>query len=162
MIRFLAIILALCVSTPGYAMLDITVMSTTPAALLNALVAHNIVKSDGAGGFVGVLPGVDLTWNSVPNPIVTSIGPPRIMDARKVYLVRLSHESDVDDDDGTVTVPNDPTPRLSRSKLVKWIIANSVAETITGADGKAFHTRRVGTTIWFVLPADAALFGAWQ
>jgi len=153
-------------------MIDITILAANPAALRTALVARGIIKLNADGTYSGALPGVDLTWDTVPNPIVTTLatgtfGQPgytlAVMDNRSVYLLRLSHDSDAADDDGTVTLPTDPTPRYTKSKIVQWVIANSTAVTLTSADGKTYRTRKINAAnIWLVVPADMAAFGAWQ
>lgn len=150
-------------------MIDIVLVTSSPAAVRTALINRGVCISDGAGGIVGAKAGFEFTANTVPNPIVTTLAVgtpgqggyvPPVMDSRKVYLIRLSAAEDTDDDDGINPQVND---RFARSKLVQWVIANSVAETITGADGKTYRTRRVtGNNVWFVIPADASAFGAWQ
>lgn len=143
--------------------IDVVLIASNPAALRTALIARNILKDDGQGNLIGVLPGTEFTVTGIPNPIQATLGPPPTYDTRKVYLLRLSHEADANDDDGSATAQADPTPRYTRSKLVQWVINNSVAETIIGADGATYRTRRhTSNTLWFVVPADMGKFGAWQ
>lgn len=147
-------------------MIDLTIITSTPAVLRDRLIERDILKLDN-GQLVGVRFGTEFTVTGVPNPIVTTLASgifgqvgyvPAVIDARKVYLVRLAHAADANDDDG-VTVGD----RLARSKFVQWVIANSVAETINSADGRTYRTRRhTLNTLWFVIPADAGMFGTWQ
>lgn len=144
-------------------MIDVVLLTTTPAVLRNQLIARNILKDDGQGNLIGVLPGTEFTVTGIPNPIQATLGPPPTYDTRKVYLLRLSHEADANDDDGSATAQADPTPRYTRSKLVQWVMANSTAVTLTGADGTTYRTRQhTSGTLWFVIPADMGKFGAWQ
>lgn len=147
-------------------MMDIVLLTSSPAAVRTALINRGICVSDGAGGIVGAKPGFEFTANSVPNPIITTpaVGNPdddnyvpAVMDARKVYLIRLSHDTDADDDDGTAD-----EDRYTRSRLVQWVVANSTPETIRGADGASYRSRKVGNNVWFIIPDDASAFGAWQ
>jgi hypothetical protein len=143
--------------------IDVVLICSSPAALRTQMINRGILKDDGQGGLVGVLGGTEFTATGIPNPVVATLGPPPTYDTRKVYLLRLSHEADANDDDGSATAQADPTPRYTRSKLVAWVMANSVAETLTGADGVTYRTRRhTSNTLWFVVPADMAKFGAWQ
>lgn len=138
-------------------MIDVVLLTTTPAVLRDRMIERGILQLVN-GNLIGVLPGTEFTVTGVPNPIVATLGPPPTYDARKVYLLRLSHEADANDDDG-VTVGD----RYTRSKLVQWLITNSTAVTLTGADGTIYRTRQhTSGTLWFVIPADAGKFGAWQ
>lgn len=130
-------------------MIDIAFLTSSPANLRTALINRNLIKADSEGGFVGVLPGVDVTWNSVSNPIPA--------DTRKVFLMRLSAASDTADDDGSATQANDPTPRFTRSRLYQYVVANSTPETISG-----YRTYKLSATIWVIDPRDAGPMGAWQ
>ena len=145
--------------------LDIAVVTSTPAALATFLEKRGILQSVN-GQLVGVLPGVEFTVNSVPNLIQTQAAQgtpgqvgydPPVYDTRKVYLVRLSAASDAADDDGSAN-----PDRFTRSKLAQWVVANSTPVTLTSAEGASYQTREVGTTVWVVLPASMARFGAWQ
>lgn len=147
-------------------MISFTLMTSDPAELKTRLVARGILQN-----VAGVVPTFDgLEYVQVPNPIVAvlgAVGPPRVpltMDPRNVYLVKLVRAAETDEMNGDAVNDAQGVPRLLwlRTKLGKWVFANSVAETIAGADGATFRTRRVGTKFWFIRDDDAPAFGVWQ
>jgi len=111
-------------------MISFTILTTTPKELADRLIARGVFKTED-GEYVGVHSGTE--WLEVPNPIIktAAVGTPfepgyvpPVMDPRKVYMVKLAHEAEADDDSGDADDENDDHPRFTRSKLVKWIKAN--------------------------------------
>jgi hypothetical protein len=138
-------------------MISFTILTTTPAVLRDQLIARDVIKEEVQEGqtvLVGVREGLE--WVEVPNPIVTSVGPPRVMDTRRCYLVKLVRAAEDNECEGE---PRDGRALLLRTKLGKWIAANSVPQTLTSADGRSWPSRRVGNNFWAVASDD---FGVWQ
>lgn len=149
--------------------MDITWIAAVPSELRDFLVTRNVIEQISDGDYVGRLPGVEITWNSVPNPLdrrdengdpLDTVVPTIVRNA-KVYLMRLSHEADADDTNGDVPDENDENPRFTRSKLAKWVRDNSTKLTIN-YDGGSFDFFRVTASWGIVHPKDAAMFGEWQ
>jgi hypothetical protein len=141
-------------------MIDLVLLTSTPAAARTFLTGRGLARVED-GQLVGTKPGFE--YAEVPNPVQTTAGDeetPPVMDTRRCFLIRLTHQMAEDDDDGTVPDPEEPDPREVRSRLVKWILANSVATTIVSADGRSWPARRVGSTVWFM--RDRGEFGVWQ
>ena len=142
-------------------MISFTIITSTPAALRDRLIARDVIKEETFTDLDGVtktrLVGVreGLEWAQVPNPIVTSLSP-RVMDTRRCYLVKLVRVAEDFECEGEA---RDERALLLRTKLGKWVAANSVAETLTSADGRSWSSRRVGTNFWLVAADD---FGVWQ
>jgi len=150
-------------------MIDLALLTTAPRDLRDWLVARNIVKVED-GQIVGTLPGFEFTAQGVPNPIQTEAAKgdpndpgyvPPVYDTRKCYLVRLAHDMDAaDDDKDTVVADDDPNPRLSRSRLVKWVKANGAKETLTSASGWSVTAWNIADKVWLV--EAGGRLGAWQ
>lgn len=139
-------------------MISFTVITSTPVVFRNHLVARGIVTLETVDGVpntpVAVRDGLE--WVEIPNPIVTSLGPPRVMDTRRCYLVKMVRAAE---DDECFGETRDARPLLLRTKFGKWVQANSVAATLTSADGLSWPSRRVSSNTWLVASDD---FGIWQ
>lgn len=142
-------------------MISFTIITTTPVVLRNRLIERGIIKEevvDGVTKLVGTRAGTE--WVEVPNPVKASgTGTeldPYVPATQRCYLVKFAHTAK---DDETAGEPQDDRSLLLRTKLGKWIMANSVAFTINSADGRSWPSRRVGTTLWVV---DSPDFGVWQ
>jgi hypothetical protein len=138
-------------------MISFTILTTTPAVLRDQLIARDVINQvtqEGQTVLVGVREGLE--WVEVPNPILTVLGPPAVRDTRRCYLVKLVRAAEDNECEGE---PRDERALLLRTKLGKWIAANSVAETLTSVDGRSWPSRKVGTNFWAVASDD---FGVWQ
>lgn len=156
-------------------MISFTIITSTPAVLRNQLVARDVIKeitiTDPNGStrtkLIGVRQGLE--WIEVANPIKASgtgtPADPYVPDSRHCYLVKLVRAAEANEIDGLIqSDPNESggfTLRslLERTKLGQWILANSVVDTLTSADGRSWPSRRVGTNFWSVISDD---FGVWQ
>lgn len=138
-------------------MISFTIITTTPLVLRNQLVSRGIITLQTVEGVpntpVPVFEGLEYT--EVPNPIITSLAPV-VLDTRRCYLVKLVRAAEDDECTGEA---RDERALLLRTKLGKWVAANSTADTLVSADGRSWPARKVGTTVWLV--ADPA-FGVWQ
>jgi hypothetical protein len=142
-------------------MISFTILTTTPAVLRDQLIARDVIKQvtqEGQTVLVGVREGLE--WIEVPTPIKASGSgtelDPYVADSRRCYLVKLVRTAEDNECEGE---PRDERALLLRTKLGKWIAANSVAETLTSVDGKSWPSRRVGNNFWAVASDD---FGVWQ
>jgi hypothetical protein len=137
-------------------MISFTILTSAVADLRDFLIARNFLKLEN-GVLVGVLPGVEFV--EIPNTIVTSLGPPRVYDPRRCFMVKVSAQAEVDEM-GTDPQAGD---RDGRTKLGKWIVANSAPATVTDATGKVFNGRKVtGQPVWLLGESDGAQIGVWQ
>jgi hypothetical protein len=138
-------------------MISFMILTGQPADLRDFLIARNFLKVDEAGELVGVLPGVEFA--QIPNPVVTSAGPPPVYDTRKVFMVKVSDVAEADQLD-TAT---EGELIWQRTKLGKWIRDNSTAVTHTDASGQQYRGRKVNNQpVWLFREDDAGLVGAWQ
>ena len=143
-------------------MISFTIITSTPTVLRNQLIARDVIQSVTVtlpGGqqsteLVGVRKGLE--WVEVPNPIVSSGSgtklDPYVYDTRHCYLVKLVSAAEANE----VLSAGD---LLHNTKLGQWVLANSVADTLTSADGRSWPSRKVGTNFWLVASND---FGTWQ
>jgi hypothetical protein len=152
-------------------MLDLHAYASRPADLRDFLIARGVIRNED-GQLVGALPGVEITWGALPNPIMTDVGnpdadppvPPTYR-SEKIYLIRLAHQAAEDDDSGDVVEPDDPAPHFTRSKVAKWIRNNATPVTVNSANGKSYRVFAmfgITATFGFVHPADTGDFGTWQ
>lgn len=139
-------------------MISFTVVTSTPVALRDLLLARGIIQqlpeADGAGTYLcGVREGLE--WTEVPNIMFTDMGPPPVRDTRRVYLVLFAHAAEEFEAEGEA---QDDRSVLLRTKFGKWIMANSVSDPLVSADGRSWPARRIGSTVWVTLSPD---FGMW-
>lgn len=139
--------------------ISFTLLTDAPAELRTRLIARGILQN-----VAGVEPARDgFEHVEVPNPIATSLGPPIVMDSRRVFLVKLTRAAKDDEEAGEPIYDAQGEPRslLVRTKLGKWIAANSVSDPIVGfhsGQAVSYLARRVGTKFW----ATLATLGEWQ
>lgn len=139
-------------------MISFTILTSTPADLRDFLIARDVLTTTPAGDLVGSRRGVE--WVELPNPIVTSLGPPRVFDTRRVFMVKVTLEAETDEAGSDV---QDSTPIWTRTKLGKWIFNNSTAVNQTDAAGVQYRGRKVtGAAVWLLRDDDAAQIGVWQ
>ncbi len=129
-------------------MISFVVITDTPARLAAFLVSRGIIEQNADGSYRGVRPGME--WVRVPNPIVTSAGPPPVYDTRAVYLVKFAWESESE----------------KAQDFRDWIIANSsVASAPAGwtINGQPAGSARkiTGEQVWLA-HVDPDRFGVWQ
>lgn len=144
-------------------MISFTILTSDRQALASALQARGVLNSDNTP-----VSGVEIA--EVPNPIVTDQGSggdpldpdyvPPTYDSRWCYLVKLAHEAEASDDDGTV-VPDegDETPLFTRSKIVAFVKRNGTATTL---DDSTRAWSFAGGKHYLLDPRDQAKFGVWQ
>lgn len=147
-------------------MISFTILTSTPAILRTQLIARGILQN-----VAGVVPAREgFEYAPVPNPIVTTLAVgtpgqggyvPPVMDTRLCFLVKLVRDAEADETAGEAITDAQGVerPLLLRTKLGKWVAANSVADTLISADGRSWPARKVGTNFWAVA-SDA--FGVWQ
>lgn len=148
------------------------ILATAPANLVqvrNFLIARGIVKEvtneDGSKSLVGERGGFEYT--QIPNPIMTNLGDPNAVppvpptySTLKVFLVRLSHETEEDEVAGDVTPDAD---NFTKAKLVKWVKANGTQMDLTSVNGFTVSVWRVSVNGVFVyLSNDIGRVGVWQ
>ena len=122
-----------------------TILTTDAKELRDRLVAYGwLTIKNGARIWKE---GVEVA--EVPNPIAG--------DLRRVFLVKIAHQALRDDTEGEQQTDAQGNLKsiLLRTKLGKFVAANSIADTVDG-----FPARRLGTKFWLVPNADR--FGVWQ
>jgi hypothetical protein len=139
-------------------MISFTILTDTPIRLRDQLIARDIIMQT-PQGLTGVRRGVE--WVEVPNIIVTTLAVgtrgqpgyvPRGMDPRRCWLVKLAWEAEANEKEGG-------DGSILQTKFGQWVMNNSVADTLTSADGRSWPARRVGTNFWLTISDD---FGVWQ
>ena len=143
-------------------MIDFILATADPLRVHDFLIARSICKIEN-GALVGVKPGFEFV--EVPNPLaVSGTGTeqdPYVYDTRKVFHIRLAHDTANDELDGQAGVGEDTTD-FTRSKLVNYVKANGTPVTLTGVNGYAVEAWQVvvGGTDVFLARNDA--IAAWQ
>lgn len=143
-------------------MIDLVLATANPARVRDLLIARSVCKiADGA--LVGVKPGFEFV--EVPNPLAVSgsgtEADPYVYDTRKVYLIRLAHDTANDELDGQAGEGEDTTD-FTRSRLVKYVKANGVPVTLTGVNWYSVEAWRVSVGGVNVFLARNDAIAAWQ
>jgi hypothetical protein len=147
-------------------MISFSIITGTPALLRDRLIERGIIQEivvDGQTQVVGVHPGFE--WVRVPNPVMVSgtgtVEDPYVPATQAVFLVKMAHEAEADQDDGLDdTGDGDRGNLMNWTKFGKWVKNNSTAVTIDSVDGRSWPARKVtGENIWLVRSDD---FGVWQ
>jgi len=134
-------------------MISFTIITSDPPALRAALLARGVLTATGPrlGAEIAELQPYTIT----PGTITT----PPVVDTRRIFLVKFAHAAEADEIAEEVQFNADGTRRAftAATKLGKWILANSVADTVFG-----MAARKIGTAHWFIREQDAAPLGVWQ
>lgn len=145
-------------------MISFTIITTSPAVLRNQMIARDILYERTAIDdptdvrLVGVYDGTE--WIEVPNPMkISGTGTdedPYVPDPRRCFLIKMVRDAKAVEIEGE---PDDGRPLILRTRLGKWVMNNSSADTLTSVDGRSWPSRKVGPSFWFVEHDD---FGTWQ
>jgi|SRR3990167_7417859 len=148
--------------------ISFTILTSDTAELRSRMMAYGFIKEETINGKVTLVPAKEgVEWVRVPNPIIVTpaVGTPfeigyvpPVMDARKVFLVKIAHKALFDETKDDVQTNPDGSLKsiLLRTKLGKWVAANSTAATVDG-----MPARKVGLKFWLVHGANGRL-GVWQ
>jgi len=140
--------------------ISFSILTSDAKELRDRLVAYGFLSAD-------FTPREGVEIASVPNPIIVTpaVGTfgelgyvPPVMDARKVFLVKIAHKALFDEtkDDEQTNPDGSLKSILLRTKLGKWVAANSTATTVDG-----MPARKVGLKFWLV-HGDVGRLGTWQ
>jgi hypothetical protein len=145
-------------------MIDLLLATAQPTAIAKALIARGVAKTvDGV--LVGTMFGFE--YHRVPNPfMVSGTGTeedPYVPNTMACYIVRLSHETEVDEIAGQSGVGEDES-NFAKSKIVQWIKANGTQVTLTSADGwtKTAWRIPVNGDMVFMARTDHERLPQWQ
>ena len=141
-------------------MIDIVLATDDPRAVRDWLIDRGIVQIVD-GNLIGVLGGFEYTAGQIPNPIVTDNTDPEnpVYDTRKLYLMRLSAETEADQD----TPDQGDEDQFDRAKIARWVKANGTPVTINSVNGWSIDGWLVnvgGTDLWLFKAPNR--FGAFQ
>lgn len=145
-------------------MIDLILSTDTPSAVVKFLKDRGICKDGDTGGIVGVKGGFEYTANEVPNPFVTSgtgtEKDPYVYDTLKVYLLRLSGDTEADD-----IKDQQGADSFLKSKLAGFAKANGTQVTLNSANGWSATAWRVqvnGARVFLARADDNPYLPKWQ
>lgn len=169
MMRTLALLLSLLIAWPSVAQasyISFTLLTNTPAQVRTFLINRGILEN--VPGVVFAREGGE--YVEVPNPIVITpdsnpadLIDDSVRDTRRVFLIKVARAAKADEENGEALndAQGNPRPLTIRTKLGKWVMANSVSDPITGFHNGvpvSYPARRVGANTWLTLQT----LGEWQ
>lgn len=164
-------------------MFDFIIATNTPVKVRDFLIARGIgqMVDDGQGNqvFTGAHSGMKFTASGIPNPVPDF----RPGGNLRMYLFRFVRDMEEADrsDTGVVVDTGDPDPRLTKSRIARWVRNNGTPVTVglgdnwnynpeTGEWVEDVNATETMITAWrvtfdggqFYLIRDISKIGVWQ